>query len=69
MSYFYVFTLKDIIDLTKELGIMVHVFAGLDIVKNVIAWEIQALDPNTGDNSMKSCDFSNQPAKTSMFYQ
>ena len=43
---------------------MVQVFAGLDIVKHVIAWEFQTLDPNTGDNSLNSFDFlTRQPIR------
>ncbi|XP_052774203.1 uncharacterized protein LOC128212867 isoform X2 [Mya arenaria] len=39
---------QDTIDMTKEKGIVVQVFAGLDLVKEVIAWEFQTIDPITG---------------------
>lgn len=36
------------IDLVEERGIIVQVFAGLDIVKKSIVWEFQTIDPLTG---------------------
>ncbi|XP_053382693.1 uncharacterized protein LOC128549621 [Mercenaria mercenaria] len=37
------------IDMTAELGIVIRVFAGLDLEKNMVIWEFQSLDPKTGD--------------------
>ncbi|KAL4240890.1 hypothetical protein ACF0H5_001672 [Mactra antiquata] len=37
------------IDLTSEMGFVVRVFAGLDIVSKTLTWEFQTIDPTTGE--------------------
>lgn len=40
---------SDRLDLTQELGVYVDVFAGIDIVNGEAFWELQAIDPATGE--------------------
>ncbi|XP_053392818.1 uncharacterized protein LOC123564214 isoform X2 [Mercenaria mercenaria] len=40
---------QGVIDLNVEMGIFVSVFAGLDLAKQMVIWEFQTVDPNTGE--------------------
>ena len=35
--------------MTETLGVLVRVRAGIDVVNNEATWELQAIDPETGD--------------------